>query len=249
MPAAPARRTLTRNRMGWSSAQLSPLSLQFVGFARTRPGPVLDIGAGYGAAALAALEAGAEVIAVDLDPAHLETLSRRAPPGAKLTARVARFPRDLHFEPGAIAAVHAAGVFHFLTGNQISRGLREIARWLAPGGKVFIQAATPYQAPFARFLGEYECRVRAGVRWPGWMERVSRWCAHRQVGQMPRSVHLLDDAVLRRAAGEAGLAVERAELVPRPDLPAGLRLDGREAVVLVASVAELQPELHHARQV
>ncbi|MBI5085701.1 MAG: SAM-dependent methyltransferase, partial [Acidobacteria bacterium] len=70
------RRILTKNRMGWGSEQLSPLSELFVEFCRSslrgEDQRVLDIGAGYGAATLAALRAGARVIANDLAGEHLE---------------------------------------------------------------------------------------------------------------------------------------------------------------------------------
>ncbi|MBC7928234.1 MAG: hypothetical protein H7039_21525 [Bryobacteraceae bacterium] len=51
---------------------------------------------------------------------------------------------------------------------------------------------------------------------------------------MPRSIHLLDDVVLRRAAEEAGLTIERLWLYRRTDLPVTLHLDGRESVGLIA---------------
>jgi hypothetical protein len=66
------------------------------------------------------------------------------------------------------------------------------------------------------------------------VEKVSEYCTHRQRGQMPRSIHLLDEEVLRRSAEAAGLVVEAAWLYQRPDLPVALRLDGRETVGLVA---------------
>lgn len=222
------RRTLTRNRMGWSSDQLSPLSELFVEFSRGCGAPVLDIGAGLGTASIAALMAGATVIANDLDEGPLLALSPR------LQVRPGRFPRGLHFEPETLGAVHASNVFHFLTGNQLEYGFRSIARWLQPGGQVFVQAATPYQAPFAEFLPEYERRLAASQKWPGWIPRISVYSSHRQLSQMPRSLHLLDDAILIRAATAAGLEIERAWLFRRGDLPATLHLDGRESVGLIA---------------
>ena len=51
---------------------------------------------------------------------------------------------------------------------------------------------------------------------------------------MPRSMHFLDDRVLERVAMEAGLTVERAWPAPGTDLPADLRLDGRETACLIA---------------
>jgi SAM-dependent methyltransferase len=214
--------------MGWSSDQLSPLSALFVEFSRGCEAAVLDIGAGLGAASMAALAAGATVIANDLDDGPLQHLSER------LEVRAGRFPRELHFEPESLAAVHASNVFHFLTGNQLESGFRAIARWLQPGGQVFIQAATPFQAPFAAFISEYERRLAAGVKWPGWIPKISVYSSHRQLSQMPRSLHLLDDTILTRTALAAGLGIERAWLFRRADLPATLHLDGRESVALIA---------------
>jgi SAM-dependent methyltransferase len=216
--------------MGWASAGLSPLSELFVEYCRTAPAPVLDIGAAYGAATRAALEAGAQVIANDLDTTPLAALAH-----PRLRVLEARFPRGVQLPPASLGAVHAANVLHFLPGAHLAEGFRAIARWLRPGGKLFVQAASPYMAPFAAFIPEYERRVAAGVRWPGWVEKMSAYSAHRQLSQMPRALHLLDAAVLRRLAEEAGLLVESAWLAPRTDLPRSIRLDGREAACLVAA--------------
>lgn len=220
--------------MGWSSDQLSPLSILFVDFSRGCDAPVLDIGAGLGSASLAALAAGATVLANDLDEEHLRQLRDRAAESNRLQIRAGRFPRELHFEPGTLGAVHASSVFHFLTGNQLDYGFRAIARWLQPGGQLFVQAATPYQLPFAGFLPEYERRLKSAEKWPGWIPRISVYSSHRQLSQMPRALHLLDDIILARAAVAAGLEIGRAWLYRRGDLPATLHLDGRESVALIA---------------
>ena len=104
-----------------------------------------------------------------------------------------------------------------------------------------MQASTPYRAPFAPFVEEYERRVAAGEKWPGWVEKLSAICSHRQVSHMPRSMHFLDDRVLTRVACGAGLEVERAWLASSPELPADLRLDGREFVCLVARKPSASP--------
>ena len=221
--------------MGWISEELSLVSRDFVAFCE--PGTrVLDIGAGFGVASLAAISAGAHVIANDVDQGHLDEIAQRATEEQRscLVLKAGRFPRELHFEPGTFDAVHASNVFHFLTGNQLQDGLTAITRWLAPGGKLFVQAATPFQAPFRAFLPEYERRLAAGQRWPGWVEKISLFSTHRQLSQMPRSIHLLDDRVLARAVTDAGLVVEQAFLFRRHDFPASLSLDGRESVGLVA---------------
>ena len=152
----------------------------------------------------------------------------------RLHLQPGHFPRDLFFPEGKLGAVHCANVLHFLTGRQLTLGASRIARWLRPGGRLFVQASTPYRAPFAPFIEEYERRVAAGGRWPGWVEKLSVYCAHRQVSQMPSSMHFLDDRMLRRIALEAGLAVERAWLAPADALAVDMRLDGRETACLIA---------------
>jgi len=238
-----ARRQLqrrpTRNGMGWASERLNRVSEAFVDFCRKGgcPGefPALDLGCGYGAAAVAALAAGATVIAVDLDATHLAETRRRAHPNEdRLTAREAEFPYGLHFEPESLGAVHASSVLHFLTGRKLDAGVERITRWLRPGGRLFVHAATPYQEPFQAFIPEFEARLAAGEKWPGWVERVRDYSSHRLLGQMPRSVHLLTDVTLRRVAEAHGLVVEEAYLYRRDDLPPSLRLDGREGAALVA---------------
>ena len=69
--------------MGWISEQISPHSELFLDFCRagycgSSESAALDIGTGYGLVALAALHAGAWVVANDLEQRHLRELQRRA---------------------------------------------------------------------------------------------------------------------------------------------------------------------------
>ncbi len=215
--------------MGWSGRKLGEASEQFVTFAAVAGGPVLDIGAGYGAACRAAFEAGAvRVIANDIDARHVEALD------ARFEIKIGRFPREIEFEDGSLAAIHAANVFHFLSPRQLTSGLRKIERWLRPGGKLFVQAASPYQSVWGAFPQEYLRRVEAGQAFPGVMEKVSDYVTHRMRGEMPRSIHLMDEVILRREAEAAGLVVERAWLYRWRGLPRELTMDGREMVGLIA---------------
>lgn len=226
--------------MGWASEQLSVVSENFVAFCRSSEcgaeSPVLDIGAAFGSVTLAALEAGACVIANDISPDPLAELLDRATEEqrTRLSFRPGRFPSEIHFEPNTLGAVHASNVLHFLTGNQLEYGMRGISSWLRPGGCLFVQAATPWMKPFEAFVPEYETRVASGERWPGRIAKVSQWSTHRQISQMPRSIHLLDQHILRRTAEAAGFQVDRAWTYRRADLPATLWLDGRESVGLIA---------------
>ncbi len=231
------RRIPTNNQTGWASNQLNELSERFVAHCRTVILPVLDIGAAFGIASLAALEAGATVIANDLEPSHLAEIAKSVPPGraANLILIPGRFPRHLRFAENSLSAVHASNVLHFLTGPQLEQGFASIAHWLAPGGKLFIQASTPWQQPWQEFVPVFQARRKAGAEWPGWIEDTREYSTHRKLSQIPPSIHLLDDATLRRKALAAGLDVEDAYLYRRRDLPASLFLDGRECAALIAT--------------
>ena len=226
--------------MGWASEKPNRINGLFVDYCATgacgENSPALDIGAAYGLATIAALEVGAHVIANDLDPSHLAEIGLRTPEVSrgKLQLKAGRFPREIHFEPETLGAIHASNVFHFLTGNQLAYGIRSAARWLRPGAKLFVQAATPYQAQFAGFIPEYERRIAAGVKWPGWVEKISLYSQHKKLGLMPASIHLLDERILVPLVEAAGFRVEAAWLYQREDFPNELKLDGRESLGLVA---------------
>jgi SAM-dependent methyltransferase len=227
----------TRNHTGWTSNQLNEVSELFVEFCRAEvPLPVLDIGAAYGIATHAALAVGATVIANDADSAHLGILLNGTPieNRRRLVMVSGRFPRHLHFAESSLSAIHASNVLHFLTGPQLENGAASIAHWLAVGGKVFIQASTPWQSPFETFIGEFEERVSRGEPWPGWIEDTHARFDHPKITQIPKSIHLLDEGTLTRVFTAAGLEIERCWTYRRRDLPKGMQLDGRESAGLIA---------------
>ncbi len=227
----------TRNHTGWTSNQLNEVSETFVDFCRSVKLPVLDIGAAYGIATHAALAAGATVIANDSDSGHLKILFENTPVEARsrLVQVPGKFPRHLQFAEGSLAAVHASNVFHFLTGPQLENGAASIAHWLARGGKVFVQASTPWQAPFASFVEEFEVKCAQGEDFPGWIPDAHQRFDHPKISQIPPAIHLLDDTTLARLFTKAGLEVERCWLYRRRDLAKGLQLDGRECCGLIAT--------------
>jgi SAM-dependent methyltransferase len=235
------QRKPTRNGMGWTSERLNRVNQAFVDYCAQggcpADAPGLDVGAGFGAATVAALAAGGWVIANDIAAEHLAEVARRAEAySGRLTLRHGALADDLHFDAGSLGAIHCASVLHFLTGRKLERAFRQFALWLRPGGRLFIHAATPFQAPFARFVPEFERRLGAGEVWPGWVANTREYSEHRLLVQMPTSLHLLDPTVLRRLAGSHGFAVEDVFLYRRGDLPPSLHYDGRESVGLLANL-------------
>jgi SAM-dependent methyltransferase len=92
-----------------------------------RPIRVLDLAAGTGKLTIVAVRLGADVVAVEPDPAMLERLRRRLPDVRALPGTAEQIPlRD-----GAVNAVLVGQAMHWFDRD---RALPEIARVLAPGG-------------------------------------------------------------------------------------------------------------------
>ncbi|MBI3505886.1 MAG: class I SAM-dependent methyltransferase [Proteobacteria bacterium] len=221
MPKAEANGTVpTLNGMGAMTPELDPYASAFVDFAAFSKVPVLDVGAAYGIATLAALERGARVIANDVEPRHLEILSTRVPEERLHRLRLfpGAFPGGLSLAHESIGAALLGRMLHFLSGDEIERGIANLRRWLVPGGKVFAVALTPYIGTRRDFIPVYESRRAAGLAWPGERERM----------------HYLEPAVLAAAFERAGFDVEVAETFSRPELLGDMRLDGRESMGLIA---------------
>jgi cyclopropane fatty-acyl-phospholipid synthase-like methyltransferase len=201
------------------------------------PGVVaMEIGAAMGVAALPALERGARVVANDLDAEHLREMQAACPAGARARLELlpGRFPREVRYAGGSVDLILASNVLHFLTGAQLQKGVASFAYWLRPGGRVFVQAMTPFVAPFADFAGEYEARRAAGEAFPGWIENARRYSQHGLLSQIPRSVHLLDATALSAFFAGQEWEIQRCWEYRRRDLSKTMWLDGRESVGLVA---------------
>jgi SAM-dependent methyltransferase len=225
----------TLNNMGYMTSTLDPFSSEFARFAGVAGGPVLDVGAAYGVATLAALAAGARVLANDVDPRHLDILAKRAPDPdrARLDLVPGEFPQGLHLGSNSLAGVLICRVLHFFSGPRIEESARAVFDWLKPGGKVFVVAETPYLRNFISFITTYERRKKSGERWPGLVTDVKSIAPDRGAS-LPDLMHFLDPDVLRRVFSEVGFIIERAETFARPEFPADIQYDGRESVGLIA---------------
>jgi len=227
----------TVNRMGWSSDTLNELSEEFVRFAAGCSAPVLDIGAAYGVASLAALETGAAVVANDLSAHHLDELRARTPMKLRRRLKTVQgcFPDALMFADESFDAIHCSQVLHFLGANDIVAGLHCVFRWLRPGGKLFVLAATPYQATHRSFVPVFLDRKARGDLWPGLIDDLRRHNHHWSAGLNPPWLHVFDDEVLSSGVRRAGFVVESARMFSRTGLPDFCRLDGRENLAVIAS--------------
>ena len=226
----------TVNRMGWGSEFPHEINLAFAKFAGACKHPVLDIGAGFGAATLAALKEGATVTANDLDVFHLEALAASVPTQMRNRLEIlqGRFPGDLGFPREHFGAIHSSNVLHFLTPPELECGVRLMFQWLSPNGKVFAMACSPYQESYKSFIPIFEQRKKTGVHWPGWIEDLTEYSSHPTLQYLPSSLNCFDADLISRTFSSAGFTVEIAKEFSRTGIPESLRFDGRENVMLIA---------------
>jgi SAM-dependent methyltransferase len=226
----------TLNGMGYMTVTCDRFMREFVSFAGSCTHPVLDIGAAYGVATIAALESGATVIANDLDERHLILMRNSLAPrlSSRLVTIPGHFPRDLRFYANSLGAILIARVLHFFDGDLLTASVQRAYDWLVPGGRIFVTAETPYLKNLQIFTRVYEERKKAGSQWPGFLDDVQSMVPRRGA-HLPKTMHFLDPDVLSRVFTESGFRIDEATMFARPEFPEDIQLDGRESVGLIAT--------------
>jgi cyclopropane fatty-acyl-phospholipid synthase-like methyltransferase len=225
----------TGNRRGWISTSLFYLSRRFVEHcADHRQGPVLDMGCGLGLAAVSAARKGVYVVAVDLSLAHLIKIREEDCAPGRVIPIQSRFPDNSAFRASAFQTIHCANMLNFLTGEEIVTGARLMYEWLRPGGQLFLQISTPFNAIIASFVPVYEQRKAAGVRWPGIIEDVSKFTAPEIAANLPPMIHPLEIDIVRPVYADAGFEIEESLEYRPSEQPSFFYYDGRETGFLSA---------------
>lgn len=212
---------------------------EFIRLAGTTRRPVLEIGCAFGVSTIPALQAGGLVTACDMEPQHLEILKSKVPaellPNLELVAGT--LP-GIDLPEGRYAAILCSRVLHFLEGRDIEASVAKMARWLAPGGHLFLVADTPYGI-WRKLIPDFERGKEAGVRWPGLMHGLHNYIEPppKKAIDKPPFLNLLDPDLLARSCEESGLEVLEATFISRPDFEGRGRMDGREN----AAVAAVKP--------
>ncbi len=209
----------------------------FISYAGQTTLPVLELGCAYGVASIPALEAGARVTASDMEPQHLEILKSKVPEHllGNLELVVATLP-EAEFPAGSFGAILCSRVLHFLSGEDIETSVRKMAQWLAPGGRLYLIADTPYGI-WRKKIAAFEADKAAGMRWPGMMVGLHNFLPTDRPPEptdKPPFMNVLDPELLARTCTEAGLEVIEAAFIPRPDFGGLGHMDGRENAGVLA---------------
>lgn len=229
--------TPTLNKMGYMFSDLTSIDLEFINFCEESKGPALEIGAAYGDIALKIAHKGVEIVANDLEKEHLSRIEQRALGDASryITTVPGRFPDDVNFEDETFTAVLASNVFHYLDGDDITRGINKIFHWLKPNGRVYVVVGSPYAHLWHEFIPFFEEKIRQKKPWPGYVTDFSIFKNNHRFEQIPDFMHFFEPTILSLLFEEAGFCVKKAKFCARPQWPADLQLDGRESVGLVAA--------------
>ena len=227
----------TFNNTGYMTTYLDEFSETWVCAVQGSNQKNADIGAAYGVATLKALpETKGKILAVDLDPGHLEVLRETALKQGlhgKLETQVADFPNGIAADDNTLENILICRVLHFFDGKRLQEAVDWCSRKLLPGGSVYLVNETPYLGNFQNFIPIYAERKSRGVEFPGFVEDVKA-IAPERAPFLPPQMHLLDAEVLSRLCVKAGLKVERTAFIPRPNFPIDIQLDGRESVGVIA---------------
>jgi len=227
---------VTLNQMGYMFIKPEKFMQSFIDFSAETSDPVLDIGAAYGIATLAALEKGACVVANDLDKRHLDILKSKVPPAllANLELKPGKMPSDLDFPQNHFGGILASRILNFVEPNLLKQSFSLIYKWLKPGAKFFYLGATPYMGTFKNFLTQYEKNKQDGCEWPGLIENIQAYAPYRSKN-LPSFINLLDKDMLIKLMSEANLQIEEMAYIPAEDAhPEDMKLDGREHLGAIA---------------
>lgn len=218
----------TCNGKGIQMAAQSPLLDVWIGsFDGARP--LVDIGAAYGANAIPAAHAGADVLAIDCHETHLEYLRRAWKPGrtgsgGSLYPVLASLPEVAL--PGGVQAsgILCAEVIHFLTGPDVERSFDRFYDLLIPGGLLCLTCAD-VSSMYLQDL--YEERRKAGHPWPGQLEPeefaalIRHMCVSANLPDhaIPDYMHAFSADQIAEVAERAGFRVISCEARMHPGYP------------------------------
>lgn len=215
-PKAPDGRLPTLNNMGFATEDIIGTTHDFVQYAGKCKYPVLDIGAAYGAASIAALKQGATVIANEIDIRDLHMIAKNKSltdeERGRLYIKEGYAPFGIDFPKNSLGAIHGSRVMHFFKPNEVTGFFERAREWLVPNGRIFLLTMSQFHHSAKGFYKTYNERVKAGIKFPGEITTFTQDMGQEHVGHAPTYLHALDPAVLVREASQFGFICKKVEL-------------------------------------
>ena len=214
-------RILTFSKMGYATIGIDDITKQFVSFAKESKRPVLDGGAAFGAATIAALKTGATVIANDVDLIQLLYILKlnnlTQEEKKRLYFQSGALPYNVNFPLQSLSAIHLCRFMHFFTPEMIENMFSQAYNWLEPNGKFFLTTMSPFHHSVPGFAKTYEEKQQNGADWPGIITTFTEEFGEEHKGKSPSYLHTLDTCVLSRVAEKSKFAVETMLLFGGPE--------------------------------
>lgn len=229
----------TLNQMGYMARKLDEVQQAFINFCIEREGGLyLDIGAAFGIATLAALQAGKKIISCDLEQKHLDAIRQATPRHLlkNLVLQAGHFPQNLRFNPHMFDGILCAMVLHFTLPEDMHETLTHLREILIPKGRVFVTVSSPYQGVLKDFIPLYEERFQRGENFPGYIANIGDYVPHRS-DTLPSKNIVFCLKALRNLFEREGFHVLDCFSFTRENLPSDLSYDGREYTGLIATKA------------
>jgi SAM-dependent methyltransferase len=239
--------TLTKNSHGVMHA-MNSISKAFVSHALHCTGTVLDIGAAYGIATIPILKGNpnVHVIACDISKKHLEELAVSVnkieeEDGVLLSNRLTLLDKKFPYfdlEENSVDAILASHVLPFLTGKEIEEGINKLAKFLKPGGVLYVSSYSIYNKVMRGYIETYEKRKEAGNPWPGEIEDASLFwdVSNPLTAILPKKLNHLEPCLIESLIKENNFKIKYLDFMSLvEEIPEDMKLDGRETMGLIAA--------------
>ncbi len=228
--------------------KMNSISKAFVEYAKTCHGTVLDIGSAYGIATVPILKESPDVklIACDISGKHLDELFKQIKEiddkndsnlSSRLTLLESKFP-DFDLEENSLDAVLASHVLPFLTGKEIEVGLAKLAKFIKPGGLLYVTSYSIYNKVMENYIPHYEKRKEQGDRWPGELEDASLYWnkLNPLTAILPKKLNHLEPCLVEQILIENNFSIKYLDFLSLTDeIPYDMKLNGKEAMGLIAT--------------
>lgn len=233
-------RVRTLNNMGSMSPNIDIISNKFIQNVSKAGSNVhnLEIGCAYGNAAIEALTKGAKnYTIVDLDNRHIQVAMNRIhkinPQHIKNVTAISGDFLSIDLPSDYYNNILVARVIHFFSAKGIERFISKLHRIVAPGGIIYIVAATPYLGGYQSFIPVYEQRKSKGELWPGYVSSMLEYKDKTHGESLPDTAfHFLDADILGRSFRNEGFEIIESREFPL-EYESKFQFDGRENVGLI----------------